>query len=117
MQINITARHFKAPERLKKFAENEIRRLEKFFNGIIDCNIILDYIKSNQSKHIAEIHLKVYGQLLSVSEISDDMYKSIDKAIDKLERKLQKYKARLRGFSHKKAIDFVSNNSDIFEEE
>ena len=117
MQVSVTARHFKATDRLKKYAKNEIQRLEKFFDGIIDCNVVLDYIKSNQSKHVAEIHLKVHGRTLSVSEISNDMYKSIDYAINKLERKLQKYKARLRSYSHKKAVDLVANNSDIFEEE
>lgn len=117
MQVNFTARHFKASRRLKKFAENEIHRLEKFYDGIIDCKIVLDYVKASHSKHVAEVQLTVYGQVLSVSEISDDMYKSIDKAVNKLERKLQKYKNRIRGFSHRKVIDYVSNNSYLNEEE
>ena len=117
MLVNITARHFKAPEKLKRFADNEIRRLERFYDGIIDCNIVMDYIKSNHSKHQVEIHINVYGQVLKVSDLSDDMYKSIDKAIAKLERKLEKYKARIRGFSHKKAVSYAGGNSSLYEEE
>lgn len=117
MLINITARHFKAPEKLKRFADNEIRRLERFYDGIIDCNMVMDYIQSNHSKHQVEIHLNVYGKVLKVSDLSDDMYKSIDRAIIKLERKLQKYKARIRGFSHKKAVRYVEESNLQYEEE
>ncbi|MFC1555197.1 ribosome hibernation-promoting factor, HPF/YfiA family [candidate division KSB1 bacterium] len=117
MQINITARHFKATDRLKIFVNNEILKLEKFYKGIIDCNVVLDYIKAGHSKHLAEIHLNVYGNVLSSSVMSDDMFKSIDMAIDKLERKLQKYKARLRGFKHKKAVNIVTESAYSFEEE
>lgn len=117
MLVNITARHFKAPEKLKRFADNELHRLERFYDGIIDCNIVMDYIKSNHSKHQVEIQVNVYGQALVVSDLSDDMYKSIDNAVAKLERKLQKYKARIRGFSHKKAVSYVGGSSSLYEEE
>ena len=117
MLLNITARHFKAPEKLKRFADNEIRRLERFYDGIIDCKIVMDFIQSNRSKHKVEILINVYGQVLKVSDLSDDMYKSIDRAIIKLERKLQKYKARIRGFSHKKAVSYVDGYSSLYEEE
>lgn len=117
MLINITARHFKAPEKLKRFADNELHRLERFYDGIIDCNMVMDYIQANRSKHQVEIHLNVYGKVLKVSDLSDDMYKSIDRAIIKLERKLQKYKARIRGFSHKKVVSYVEENSSLYEEE
>ena len=116
MKMNITARHFKAPDKLKIFIENEINRLEKFFDNIIDCDVILDYIRTNNSKQSVEIRMKVYGQVLSVSAISDDMYKSVDLAVGKLERKLKKYKARLRSFSHEKAVLHVMEGK-AYEEE
>jgi len=116
MQISITARHFKAPDRLKKYIENEITRLQKYFDNIIDCTVILDYIKSKNSKQSVEIHLSVYSQVLSVSATSNDMFKSVDLAVKKIERKLQKYKARLRTFSHKKVVEHVLED-DYFEEE
>lgn len=117
MLVNITARHFKAPEKLKRFADNELHRLERFYDGIIDCNMVMDYVQSNHSKHQVEIQVNVYGQTLIVSDLSEDMYKSIDNAIAKLERKLQKYKARLRGFSQKKAVSYVGGTSSLYEEE
>jgi len=116
MNITITARHFKAPDRLREYTKNEIRRLGKFFDNIIDCDVILDFIKPNNLKQSAEIRLKVYGQVLSVSATSNDMFKSVDLAVKKLERQLKKYKGRLRSYSHDKAVKCVVGDN-FFEEE
>ena len=91
MRINFTARHYKPSPRLKKYAQNEVLRLEKFYDGIINCEIVLDYQKDIQ---IAEIHITVYGQKLTVVEKTDDIYKSIDFAVEKMERKLKRYKEK-----------------------
>jgi len=91
MRINFTARHYKSSPRLKEYAENEVTRLEKFYDGIVDCEIILDYQKDQQ---IAEIILGVHGAKLTAKEVSEDIYKSIDLAVEKLRRQLKKYKGK-----------------------
>ncbi|MCI0496566.1 ribosome-associated translation inhibitor RaiA [candidate division KSB1 bacterium] len=91
MRVNFTARHYKSSQRLKDYATNEVKRLEKYYDGIIDCDIILDYQKELQ---IAEIIVKVFGSKLAVTEKTDDIYKSIDLAVEKLERQLVKYKEK-----------------------
>lgn len=116
MNITITARHFKAPDKLKEFAANETQRLSRFFDNIIDVDIILNYIKPHKSKQEAELQIKVYGQVLKVSAVSEDMYKSIDIAIKKAERQLKKYKGRLRSFTHEKAVKHMVT-SEFLEEE
>ncbi len=100
MRIKFTARHFKAPERLKNYSEKKVARLKRYYDGIINGEIILDYEKINQ---IAEIAIDVYGQRLVAVEKSDDIFKSIDLAVDKLERQLKKYKEKLRDHSNTKA--------------
>ncbi len=91
MRLNFTARHYKSSPRLKEYAQNEVSRLEKFYDGIISCEVVLDYQKDIQ---IAEVHVTVYGQKLTVVEKSDDIYKSIDLAVQKMERKLKRYKEK-----------------------
>ncbi|MFQ5753471.1 MAG: ribosome hibernation-promoting factor, HPF/YfiA family, partial [bacterium] len=70
--------------------------------------IILDYEKLNQ---IAEIAIKVYGQRLVAIEKSADIFKSIDLAVEKLERQVKKYKEKLRSYSNEKAITIVPPSS------
>ncbi len=91
MRISFTARHYKPSQRLKEYAENEAQKLEKFYSGIISTDIVLDYQKETQ---IAELNVNVHGQTLIVSEKSEDIYKSIDQAVAKMERQLKRYKEK-----------------------
>ena len=99
MRINITARHFKLSDKMKVYAEKEVSRLKKYYDGIIDVDIILSWEKMYR---LAEINISVYGTILTAHERSEEMTRSINRAVDKLERQLKKYKDRLRGFDHEK---------------
>ena len=99
MRIAVTARRFKLSEDLKQYAENEVVRLTKYYEPIIDVDVILSWEKQDR---IAEVNTSVNGTVLSAHERSEDMRKSIDGAVGKLERQLKKYKERHRGFEHQK---------------
>ncbi|NQT25798.1 ribosome-associated translation inhibitor RaiA [candidate division KSB1 bacterium] len=99
MRINITARHFKLSDDLRTFTEKEIQRLKKYFDQIIDVDVILEWQKIHRS---AEIKVSVYGNLLTAQAQADEMHKAIINAIEKLERQLIKYKGKLRDFDHEK---------------
>ncbi|MDZ7370341.1 MAG: ribosome-associated translation inhibitor RaiA [candidate division KSB1 bacterium] len=104
MTVTFTARHFKTSDRLKEFATQEVKRLKKYYDDILEVDIVLDYVKLEQ---VAEISIKVYGQRLTVVEKSEDMYKSITLAVDKLERKLLKYKEKLRHFDKERITENI----------
>jgi putative sigma-54 modulation protein len=99
MRINITSRRFRLSDDLKDYTEKTVRRLKKYYEPIIDVDIVLGWEKKDR---MAEINISVYGTILSAHERSEDMRKSIDRAVDKLERQLKKYKDRRRGFEHEK---------------
>ena len=105
MQITFTARHFKATSRLKGYCEKKVSRLKRYYDGIIECEIILDYEKLNQ---IAEIAIKVYGQRLLAIEKSEDIFKSIDAAVEKLERQVKKYKEKLKDHTNAKPAEILT---------
>lgn len=96
MNVQFTARHFKAHEGLKQYALSQVSTLQKYYDGIVNGNIILRFEKSKDSVKIAEINLGVYGTSLVAIERSEDFYKSIDNAVTKLERQLLKYKGKRR---------------------
>jgi putative sigma-54 modulation protein len=98
MRVTFTARHYKPSQRLKEYAEDEVTKLEKVFDGIISCNIVLDYQKDIQ---IAEINVVVLGQTLTVIEKTEDIYKSIDLAVGKMERQLIRYKEKKQQYADK----------------
>ena len=45
MNIKITARKFKAHQTLKDFISDEVTSLQKFYDNIMNAEIILSYIK------------------------------------------------------------------------
>ena len=115
MRINITARRFKLSEELKTFAHEEIARLKKYYDPIIDGDIILSWEKQDR---LAEINVSVYGTVLAAKERSQDMRKSISRAVDKLERQIKKYKGRVHGFEHEKiTLETIDQKSEEVEEE
>jgi ribosome hibernation promoting factor len=96
MNVQFTARHFKAHEGLKQYAMGQIETLKKYYDGILNGTVTLSFEKVRDSVKIAEISLKVYGTNLVAAEKSEDFYKSIDVAVNKLERQLVKYKGKRR---------------------
>lgn len=95
MDIHFTARKFKARDEIKSRAIEAVKNLEKYYDGILRCDIILSYERSTQSVKMAEINLRVFGSTLTAKERSEDFLKSIDLAIGKLERRLSKYKTKI----------------------
>src|SRR5512138_2839569 len=93
MDIRTTARHFELTDNLKRFAEEEIKRLEKYYDHIIDTHLTMSVEKSRQ---IAELTVKVYGTVLTSKAKGFDMYITIEQVISKMESQIKKYKSKLR---------------------
>ena len=97
MKIEITARNFRMSKKLEKYTEMEVNRLEKIYDGILDCSVVLEKVKND---NIAEIIMRVYKRNLVTKDVSDEMFKSVDGAAEKLRRRLKKYKHKLRYIDH-----------------
>jgi putative sigma-54 modulation protein len=96
MNIFITARHFKAHEHLRSYAFEAINKLEQHFDGILSADLILSFEKSKKSVKTAELLVKVQGSVMKAIQKTDDFPKSIDAVVLKIERQLQRHKAKSR---------------------
>jgi putative sigma-54 modulation protein len=94
MNISITARKFKAHDTLREYIQDEVSSLEKFYDEILDIDVILSYENVNKSDKIAELLVKVPGQVLKATEKSEDFKKSISLAIEKINRQINKLKTK-----------------------
>lgn len=91
MNIKITARRMEMSANLKDYATKKIKRVEKYFNQLIDAHLIM-YI--DKLDHAAELIINGDGVQFYGFEKSGDMYSSIDLLIDKMEKQVVKYKER-----------------------
>lgn len=94
MKTTVTSRHFKASDKLNTYATKEVERLNKYFDAIIDCDCVLSY-DPHQHKSV-EYSIRVPGETMVSSETSDDFYKSIDLAVNKLEKQVVRFKDKLK---------------------
>ena len=93
MQITVVGRHFEISEPIKKYVDKKILKLEKFDSKIKGAHVILEVQKIS---HLAEVTLFLKDFKLTATEESRDMYASVDKAVDSLQKQLLKLRDRIK---------------------
>jgi len=86
MNVSITFRHMDASEAIKKHAAAKLGKLQKFLRQPMTAKVT---ISVDKLKHVAEARISSGGAHLEAKESSDDMYASIDRMIEKLERQVR----------------------------
>jgi putative sigma-54 modulation protein len=99
MNIQFTARHFKARPELQQFAEETVRGLSQLYDGIVTADIVLEEEPHGDGR-IAEISLLVYKDKLFAKEKSNDFVASLNACAEKIERQLHRYKDKLHDGRH-----------------
>ena len=109
MQIDISFRHMEPSDTLRDYADAKIRRvIRKHIRDDFDAQITLSVEKF---RHICKIHLVYKGIAIKCEESSNDMYQSIDLALDKLERQIHRFKGKLR--AHKPSRANAARTLDV----
>lgn len=93
MNINFVGKNMEVTEALKSVTEDKFARLDKYFDQ--DVNGTVTFTKEG-SQDVIEVTIEVPGSIIRVEEASEDMYASIDLAIDVVERQVRKYKRKLQ---------------------
>ena len=93
MKLNFTGRNIDVTEALKNITIKKLGRLEKFFKKELEASVNYSVEKNRK---IIEVTINLPGTLLRAEESSDDMYASIDRAVDVLEGQIRKYKTKLQ---------------------
>ncbi len=94
MNTRFTARHFNASPRLQEHALDAVTKLEKFYDGILDCDIVLQPHPDPVDSQRAELNVKVSKDLLTATENAPTYEQALSNAIDNMVRQLKKYKSK-----------------------
>jgi putative sigma-54 modulation protein len=92
MKFIISGKNIEVTEALKERVTKKIGKLEKFFNPNTEVHATLSVQKTRQ---IIEVTIASNGIVLRAEESNEDMYASIDKVADILERQIRRNKTRL----------------------
>lgn len=114
MELIITARHFDLDNEVKEFSEGRILPLKRFFDRIIEADLVL---LSEKHRQIAELTLNIPGGAIVAKAESKDIFESIDKTVAKVERQLIKRKDMMtdhKGPDHLTREQLLNPKEDTF---
>ena len=98
MQVNVIGRHIEVTDALRQYATEKFNRLEKYLPKAVQAVITLSVVK--KVHHIAEASIKSNGIMIQASEETAEMYSAIDLLIEKIERRVRRYKEKLVDHKH-----------------
>jgi putative sigma-54 modulation protein len=92
MQISVTFRHMSASDALKQHAVEQASRINKYFDQPSEAHVVLSIERYLQK---AETTIQAHGMVICGKETSSDMYNSIDRAMEKIEKQIKRYRNKL----------------------
>ena len=107
MKFNIHGRKLDVTESIKAYIEEKIGRLDKYFENPDNITATV-LIKLRGKDQVVEVTINANKFILRGEESNKDLYASIDKVSDKIERQIRKNKTRMSKKVNKSLInDFV----------
>lgn len=93
-EIIISGVHLDLTEALKNIVKEKVGKLflheERIIRVRVELESVLHRNGSKRQEYIAKGHIEINGPPMVVSAPSEDIYKSVDAMVDKLDRKLRR---------------------------
>ena len=105
MKFNIHGKKIDVTDSIKSYIEEKIGRLDKYFENPDEITATA-LIKLRGKDQVVEVTINANKFILRGEESHKDLYASIDKVSDKIERQIRKNKTRLK----KKTVKDVSRD-------
>jgi len=104
MKLNIRGSKLEITDAIKSYLESKVQKLDKYFENPeeITANIVAKTKGINQT---VEITIPIKKAILRVEESNNDLYSSIDLAVDKLERQIRKNKTKIKQKNNRERFD------------
>ena len=101
LEVEISGRNMDVTDRIREYVDRKVSRLDRYLPGIDEARVDLAYVKSARSaadRQVAQITVRGKGFILRSEERSDDIFAALDTAVDKMQRRIERYKGkRYRG--------------------
>ena len=92
MNLIIKGKQFAVTDSIENYIRKKMMKLEKYFDQIMEA---VATISVQKHRHIFEVTLQAKRAIIRAEEESDDIYNSVDRVVERLERQIIKYKEKL----------------------
>jgi putative sigma-54 modulation protein len=97
VEVDIYVRNMELTDRINDYVNKKVTKLDRFLPGIDEARVDLAYIKSARSaadRQVAQITVRGKGFILRSEERADDIFAALDTALDKMQRRIERYKGK-----------------------
>jgi putative sigma-54 modulation protein len=94
VKVTVTFRHTQPTEALKKYVEEKVRRIGRYFSRSLETHVVLAV--DSKQRQVAEVELHAPGTTIHGKEETEDLYSAIDLVTDKIERQIKKRKEKVK---------------------
>ncbi len=92
MRIIISGKNLEVTDGLKNVLEKKLQKLDKYFDPSTE---VVATLSVEKNRHILEVTIPINGAILRAEEATQDMYHTIDRVMEKLERQIRKYRTKI----------------------
>ncbi|MFR7759554.1 ribosome hibernation-promoting factor, HPF/YfiA family [Peptoniphilus sp. HMSC062D09] len=104
MLLNFVGKNIELTESLKNVAEKKFSKLDKYFSEEANARVVFSTVREEQT---VEVTIFLPKTIIRAEETTDDMYSSMDNAVDALARQIRKHKTKLkRRYQNNETIRF-----------
>jgi putative sigma-54 modulation protein len=110
MRVTVSGRHVDVTPALKEHVEKGLQKVRAHFSRpkeVMDANVVLTVEKHRQT---ADITLHMNGIRIHGKDTGSDMYSSIDKVVEKLDKQVRKYRDRINDFEPRRLAEASEMN-------
>lgn len=102
MNLTISGHHLDITAALREYVLAKLERVTRHFDQVVDINVLLSVEKPREKalRQKAEVTLHVKGKDIFVEHSAEDMYAAVDQLMDKLDRQVCRYKAKVQDYHH-----------------
>ena len=113
MNTSVRFKNLQPSDALKSYVSEKLNRMEKYFSGPAEANVVLSIEKF---RHSAEINIAGDRLTINGKEETEEMYSAIDMVLDKLEVQIKKSKQKSREYRSKLKSD-IQESEPAMEED
>ena len=92
MKFTFTEKRMDSSEELRAYATRKISKLDRFFKNEGEAYVTFSI---ERGRYLAEITIRNNGLFYRASELTNDMYASVDSGVAAIERQIRRNKTRL----------------------
>lgn len=94
VKVSVTFRHIQPTDALKRYAEEKVHKIGKYFYRPLDAHVVLSV--DSRDRQVAEVTMQTRRLTIHGREETTDLYSAIDLVMDKVEQQVRKYKTKTR---------------------